>query len=71
MQPGAVIVDLSILDGGAFETTPLTDLATPCQDIDGIVHVGIVNLAGAVPRTSSHALAQAALPHVLRALATP
>ena len=69
MQPGAVVVDLSILDGGAFSTTPLTELGAPCADVDGIVHVGVVNLAGAVPRTASHALAQAALPHVLHQLA--
>lgn len=69
MQPGAVVVDLSILDGGGFESTPLTDLDSPAQDVDGIVHVGVPNLAGAVPRTASLAYAQAALPAVLTRLA--
>lgn len=73
MQPGSVVVDLSIADadpgtGGAFESTPLTSLAAPIACVDGIFHVGVPNFAGAVPRTASVALSQAALPFVLRGI---
>jgi len=67
MQPGAVVVDLSILDGGAFESTPLTSLSSPAALVDGIVHIGVPNFAGGVPRTASPALSQATLPFVLAA----
>ena len=68
MQPGAVVVDLSIVDGGAFESTPVTTLEAPAALVDGIVHIGVPNFAGGVPRTASLALSQAALPFVLAAL---
>ena len=68
LQPGAVIVDLSILDGGAFESTPVTSTENPAVIVDGIVHVGVPNFAGSVPKTSSVALSLAALPHLLAAL---
>ena len=70
LQPGAVIVDLSILDGGAFESTPVTSPEHPAVLIDGIVHVGVPNFAGSVPRTSSAALSLASLPHLFAALGT-
>jgi alanine dehydrogenase len=69
MQPGAVVVDLSIVDGGAFESTPVTTLDAPAQVVDGIVHIGVPNFAGGVPRTASLALSQSALPFVLALLA--
>ncbi|MEN9787166.1 MAG: alanine dehydrogenase [Pseudomonadota bacterium] len=75
MQPGAVVVDLSVAqhpsgDGpSAFATTPRTTLESPAAMVDGIVHIGVPNLAGAVPRTASAALSQAALPLLLRAAA--
>ncbi len=69
MQPGAVVVDLSILDGGAFESTVPTTLDKPTTLVDGIVHIGVPNFPGGVPRTASLALSQAALPFVLAALA--
>lgn len=65
MAPGAVVVDLSILDGGAFATTPRTTLSRPAELVDGIVHIGVPNLPGAVPRTSSVAYAIACLPWML------
>ncbi len=65
LEPGAVVVDLSIADGGAFESTPVTSLSRPTAVVDGIVHVGVPNLAGGVPRTASIALSQASLPLVL------
>jgi alanine dehydrogenase len=68
LQPGSVVVDLSVTDGGAFASTPLTDLESPVVEVDGIAHIGVPNFPGAVPRTSSAALSQAALPAVRGAL---
>ncbi len=68
MARGAVVVDLSITDGGAFESTPITDLDSPFHDVEGVVFVGVPNFAGAVPRTSSVALSAAALPMIEAAL---
>lgn len=65
LQPGAVLVDLSVTDGGAFASTEPTTLESPTRVVDGVVHVAVPNFAGGVPRTASPALAQAALPHVL------
>ncbi len=65
LEPGSVVVDLSIVDGGAFESTPLTTLDRPTAVVDGIVHVGVPNLAGGVPRTASIALSQASTPLIL------
>lgn len=68
MQPGAVVVDLSILDGGAFATTPTTSLDAPLAVVDDIVFIGVPNFPGGVPRTSSPALSAAALPAILASL---
>jgi alanine dehydrogenase len=68
MQPGAVVADLSIVDGGAFESTPTTTIDAPTALVDGIVHIGVPNFAGGVPRTASLALSQAATNFVLAAL---
>jgi hypothetical protein len=65
MRPGAVVVDLSITDGGAFETTPRTSLREPAVVVDGVVHIGVPNFAGAVPRTASPAFSFASLSRVL------
>ncbi|MBM4390439.1 MAG: alanine dehydrogenase [Deltaproteobacteria bacterium] len=65
LEPGSVVVDLSIVDGGAFESTPVTTLDRPTAVVEGIVHVGVPNLAGGVPRTASIALSQASAPLVL------
>jgi alanine dehydrogenase len=59
MQPGAIVVDLSITEGGAFQTTPVTSLAHPSVLVAGIVHIGVPNFPGAVPRTASVALSHA------------
>lgn len=77
MQPGAVVVDLAVAErgffqreeGGGFESTPITTLEEPARVVDGVVHIGVPNFAGAVPRTASIALSQAALPIVLQAIA--
>lgn len=66
MQPGAIIVDLSITEGGAFETTPVTTLSHPSVVVGGVVHIGVPNFPGAVPRTASVALSHAWLDLVIR-----
>jgi len=65
MKPGAVIVDVSIDQGGCFETSRPTSHADPVYTVDGIVHYCVANMPGAVPRTSTYALNRATLPFVL------
>jgi len=68
MKPGSVLVDISIDQGGCFETSRPTTHADPTFVVDGIVHYCVANMPGAVPRTSAFALTNATLPYV-RALA--
>ncbi|HRQ47171.1 MAG TPA: alanine dehydrogenase [Rhodocyclaceae bacterium] len=65
MLPGAVVVDVSIDQGGCFETSRPTTHADPTYIVDGVVHYCVANMPGAVARTSTHALNAATLPHVL------
>jgi alanine dehydrogenase len=65
MRPGSVLVDVSIDQGGCFETSRPTTHADPTYVVDGIVHYCVANMPGAVPRTSTFALNQATLPFVL------
>jgi alanine dehydrogenase len=65
MRSGAVLVDVSIDQGGCFETSRPTTHAAPTFVVDGIVHYCVANMPGAVPRTSTHALNSATLPFVL------
>jgi alanine dehydrogenase len=65
MKAGAVIVDVSIDQGGCFETSHPTTHAEPVYTVDGIVHYCVANMPGAVPRTSTYALNRATLPFVL------
>jgi len=62
MQPGAVMVDVAIDQGGCFETSHATTHADPTYQVDGIIHYCVANMPGAVPLTSSHALNNATLP---------
>jgi alanine dehydrogenase len=64
MRPGAVLVDVSIDQGGCFETSHPTTHADPVYTVDGIVHYCVANMPGAVPRTSTYALNRATLPFV-------
>jgi len=64
MKQGTVIVDVSIDQGGCFETSRPTTHADPVYTIDGIVHYCVANMPGAVPRTSTYALNRATLPFV-------
>jgi len=64
MKPGAVMVDISIDQGGCFETSRPTTHADPTFIVDGVVHYCVTNMPGAVPRTSTFALTNATLPYV-------
>jgi alanine dehydrogenase len=68
MKPGAVLVDISIDQGGCFETSHPTTHAEPTFVVDGVIHYCVANMPGAVPRTSTLALTNATLRYV-RALA--
>jgi alanine dehydrogenase len=62
MKPGSVLVDVSIDQGGCFETSRPTTHAAPTYVVDGVVHYCVANMPGAAPRTSSEALNNATLP---------
>ncbi len=66
MADGAVVVDISVDQGGCFETTRPTTYAEPTYRVDGVIHFAVTNMPGAVPRTSSQALCAAILPYVQR-----
>jgi len=66
MKRGAVLVDVAIDQGGCFETSKPTTHADPTYIVDGIVHYCVANMPGAVARTSTYALNNVTLPHVLR-----
>ena len=64
MKNGAVLVDISIDQGGCFETSRPTTHAEPTYVQDGVVHYCVTNMPGAVPRTSTFALTNVTLPFV-------
>ena len=66
MPDGSVIVDVAVDQGGCVETTRPTTHSNPTFVIDGVLHYGVANMPGAVPRTSSLALANATLPYALK-----
>jgi alanine dehydrogenase len=66
MKPGAVLVDVSIDQGGCFETSRPTTHHQPTYVVDGVVHYCVANMPGAAPRTSSEALVHATLPFGLQ-----
>ena len=61
MQPGSVLVDVAIDQGGCFETSRPTTHSEPVYEVDGIVHYAVANIPGAVPNTSTTALTNATL----------
>jgi alanine dehydrogenase len=69
MQPGSVLVDVAIDQGGCFETSHPTTHTEPTYVIDDVVHYCVANMPGAVPRTSTAALNTVTLPRAL-AIAT-
>jgi alanine dehydrogenase len=65
MKPQAVMVDVSIDQGGCFETSRPTTHSDPTFEVDGITHYCVANMPGAVPITSTYALTNATLPYVI------
>jgi alanine dehydrogenase len=65
MKPRAVLVDVSIDQGGCFETSRPTTHSDPTFEVDGITHYCVTNMPGAVPITATFALTNATLPYVL------
>jgi alanine dehydrogenase len=65
MKRNAVLVDVSIDQGGCFETSRPTTHSDPTFEVDGITHYCVANMPGAVPVTSTYALTNATLPYVL------
>jgi alanine dehydrogenase len=66
MQDGSVIVDVAIDQGGCVETIRATTHENPVYTIDGVIHYGVANMPGGVPRTSTLALTNATLPYALQ-----
>ena len=67
MKRQAVLVDVSIDQGGCFETSRPTTHSDPTYEVDGITHYCVANMPGAVPITSTYALTNATMPYVVAA----
>ena len=65
MEPGTVLVDVAIDQGGCFETSHPTTHSEPVYEVDGIVHYAVANIPGAVPNTSTTALTNATLKYAV------
>jgi alanine dehydrogenase len=65
MKQHAVLVDVSIDQGGCFETSRPTTHSDPTYEVDGITHYCVTNMPGAVPVTSTYALTNATMPYVV------
>src|SRR5579863_3280443 len=66
MRPGSVVVDVSIDQGGCFETSRPTSHSDPTYVVDEVIHYCVSNIPGVVPRTSTFALAGVTLPYILK-----
>jgi alanine dehydrogenase len=66
MAKGSVVIDVSVDQGGCVETIRPTKHSDPIYFVDGILHYGVTNMPGAVPRTSTAALSNATLPYVVK-----
>jgi alanine dehydrogenase len=66
MNPGSVVVDVAVDQGGCIETTHATTHSNPTFLVDGVVHYCVANMPGAVPRTSTYALSNATLPYTVK-----
>jgi len=64
MEPGSVLVDVAIDQGGSFETSRPTTHEDPIYEVEGIIHYCVTNMPGAVPKTSTQALTNASLRYV-------
>jgi alanine dehydrogenase len=65
MRPGAVVVDISIDQGGCFATSHMTTHSDPTYVVHDVVHYCVGNMPGAVPHTSTYGLTNATLPYVM------
>jgi alanine dehydrogenase len=65
MKPGAVLVDVSIDQGGCFETSRPTTHSEPTYEVEEVTHYCVTNMPGAVPVTSTYALTNATMPYVV------
>jgi alanine dehydrogenase len=65
MRPGTVIVDVAVDQGGCVETIRPTTHQDPVYTVDGVIHYGVANMPGGVPRTSTLALTNATLPYAM------
>jgi alanine dehydrogenase len=65
MKRQAVLVDVSIDQGGCFETSRPTTHSDPVYEVEGVTHYCVTNMPGAVPITSTYALTNATMPYVL------
>lgn len=66
MKTGSVIIDISVDQGGCIETTKPTTYASPTFVWEGVIHFGVTNMPGAVPRTSSQSLSAALIPYAIK-----
>jgi alanine dehydrogenase len=66
MRPGSVIIDVAIDQGGCIETSRPTSWADPTYTFADVIHFGVTNMPGAVPRSASQALSTSVMPYVLR-----
>ncbi|HEC17571.1 MAG TPA: alanine dehydrogenase [Sedimenticola sp.] len=66
MEPGSVVIDISVDQGGCIETIRPTTYADPTFEVSGVTHFGVTNMPGAVPRSASQALSAALIPYVLQ-----
>ncbi len=64
MEPGSVVVDVAVDQGGCIETIHPTTHSNPTYRVHDVVHYGVANMPGAVPRTSTFALTNTTLPYV-------
>ncbi|MDP3464367.1 MAG: alanine dehydrogenase [Sulfuricurvum sp.] len=71
MKKGSVLVDVSIDQGGCFETSHATTHSHPTFEVEGIVHYCVANMPGMYPRTSTIALTNATLPYAIKIASTP
>jgi len=71
MKKGTVLVDVSIDQGGCFESSHATTHSHPTYEVDGIVHYCVANMPGMYPRTSTVALTNATLPYAIQIASTP
>jgi alanine dehydrogenase len=66
MKPGSVVVDVAVDQGGCFETTRPTTHSNPVYEVEEVLHYGVTNMPGAMPRTSTRALTNVTLPYARR-----